>query len=117
MGEVWRALDPALNRQVAIKILSPNYCRDPDRLQRFEREARAVGMLNHRNMLAVYAVSKENGLPYLVTELLEGSTLRERLNRGSIPEGKAVDYADQITQSLAAAHEKGLVHRDLKPEN
>ena len=117
MGEVWRALDPALNRHVAIKILPSRYSRDPDRLRRFEQEARAVGMLNHPNILAIYAIGKEGDSPYLVTELLEGTTLRQRLADGAISEGKAVEYAGQIAQGLAAAHEKGLVHRDLKPEN
>ncbi len=117
MGEVWRALDPALGRHVAIKILSPQYSRDPDRLRRFEQEARAAGMLNHPNVLAIYAVGKQDDSPYLVTELLEGATLRQRLASGAIPEGKALEYGDQIVQGLAAAHEKGIVHRDLKPEN
>ena len=117
MGEVWRALDAALGRHVAIKILSPQYSRDPDRLRRFEQEARAAGMLNHPNVLAVYAVGKHEDSPYLVTELLEGGTLRQRLLSGTIPEGKAVEYGDQIVQGLAAAHDKGIVHRDLKPEN
>ena len=117
MGEVWRALDPALGRHVAIKILSSQYSRDPDRLRRFEQEARAAGMLNHPNVLAIYAVGKQEDSPYLVTELLEGATLRQRLASGAIPEGKAIEYGDQIVQGLAAAHEKGIVHRDLKPEN
>ena len=117
MGEVWRALDPALSRHVAIKILPPEYARDPDRLRRFEQEARAAGMLNHPNVLAVYAVGKHDDSPYLVTELLEGATLRQRLAGGAISEGTAIEYGDQIVQGLAAAHDKGIVHRDLKPEN
>lgn len=117
MGEVWKAKDPALHRDVAIKFLSPGLASDPDRLRRFEHEARAAAMLAHPNILAIYATGKEQSVPYLVTELLEGSTLRERLRDGAIPEGKAVEYAIQIAQGLAAAHEKGLVHRDLKPEN
>ena len=117
MGEVWRALDPDLGRQVAIKILPSEYSRDPDRLRRFEQEARAAGMLNHPNVLAVYAIGKQEGAPYLVTELLEGATLRQRLADGPIPELKALDYAGQIVDGLAAAHGKGIVHRDLKPEN
>ena len=117
MGEVWRALDPALGRHVAIKILSSQYSRDPDRLRRFEQEARAAGMLNHPNVLAIYAVGKQEDSPYLVTELLEGATLRQRLASGPVPEGKAIEYGDQIVLGLAAAHEKGIVHRDLKPEN
>jgi serine/threonine protein kinase len=117
MGEVWRALDPALNRHVAIKILPAQYSRDPDRLRRFEREACAAGMLNHPNILAIYAIGKDNDSPYLVTELLEGATLRNRLESGALPEDKAVEYAGQICQGLDAAHNKGIVHRDLKPEN
>jgi serine/threonine protein kinase len=117
MGEVWRALDPALNRQVAIKVLPSQYSRDPERLRRFAQEARAAGMLNHPNVLAIYGIGKEEGSPYLVTELLEGSTLRQRLDGGDIAERNAVEYAWQISQGLAAAHDKGIVHRDLKPEN
>ena len=117
MGEVWRALDPALGRHVAIKILSSQFSRDPDRLRRFEQEARAAGMLNHPNVLAIYAIGRQEDSPYLVTELLEGVTLRQRLASGAIPEGKAIEYGDQIVQGIAAAHEKGIVHRDLKPEN
>ena len=117
MGEVWRALDPPLRRHVAIKVLSSQYSRDPDRLRRFEQEAQAAGMLNHPNVLAIYAVGKQEHSPYLVTELLEGETLRHRLERGPIPEAEAIEYADQIVQGLAAAHAKGIVHRDLKPEN
>jgi len=117
MGEVWRALDPDLNRQVAIKILLSQYSRDPQRLRRFEQEARAAGMLNHPNILAIYAVGKEEGSPYLVTELLEGATLRQRLAGGAIPEGKAIEYAGEITLGLADAHDKGIIHWDLKPEN
>ena len=117
MGEVWRALDPALNRQVAIKMLPSQYSHNPERLRRFEQEARAAGMLNHPNVLAIYTIGREDDSPYLVTELLEGATLRQRLTGGAIPEGKAVEYAGQIAQGLAAAHDKGIVHRDLKPEN
>jgi serine/threonine protein kinase/Tol biopolymer transport system component len=117
MGEVWKAKDRALHRDVAIKILPPAFARDPDRLRRFEQEARAAAMLAHPNILAVYATGNERGAPYLVAELLEGSTLRDRLSHGPIPEGKAVEYSFEIAQGLAAAHEKGLVHRDLKPEN
>jgi eukaryotic-like serine/threonine-protein kinase len=117
MGEVWRALDAALGRDVAIKILPSQFSRDPDRLRRFEQEARAAGMLNHPNVLAIYAIGKQKESPYLVTELLEGATLRQRLASGAIPEGKAIEYGDQIVQGLAAAHAKGIVHRDLKPEN
>ena len=90
MGEVWRALDPALGRHVAIKILSSQYSRDPDRLRRFEQEARAAGMLNHPNVLAIYAVGKQEDSPYLVTELLEGGTLRQRLDERR-PSGRQSD--------------------------
>jgi eukaryotic-like serine/threonine-protein kinase len=117
MGEVWRAMDPGLNRQVAIKVLLPQYSRDPERLKRFEQEARAAGMLNHPNVLAVYAIGKEAALTYLVTELLEGTTLRQRVARGAIPEAAAVEFASQVAQGLATAHDRGIVHRDLKPEN
>jgi serine/threonine protein kinase len=117
MGEVWKAFDPALSRHVAIKILSPEYSLDSDRLRRFEQEARAAGMLNHPNVLSIFAIGKQDDSPYLVTELLEGVTLRHRLGRGAIPEDQAIAYADQISQGLAAAHAKGIVHRDLKPEN
>jgi serine/threonine protein kinase len=117
MGEVWRALDPALRRHVAIKVLPQEYSRDPDRLRRFTQEAQAAGMLNHPNVLAIYAIGEQDESPYLVTELLEGQTLRERLMDGPVAEAKALDYGDQIVQGLAAAHQKGIVHRDLKPEN
>ena len=117
MGEVWRALDPGLRRHVAIKILPPRYSLDPDRLRRFEDEAQAAGSLNHPNVLSVYAIGRQGDAPYLVTELLDGVTLRQRLADGALPERTALEYADQLVQGLAAAHEKGIVHRDLKPEN
>ena len=93
MGEVWRAFDPALRRHVAIKVLPEEFSRDPDRLRRFTQEAQAVGILNHPNVLAIYSVGEQDQSPYLVTELLEGETLRERLTRGALPEGKALDTA------------------------
>jgi eukaryotic-like serine/threonine-protein kinase len=117
MGEVWKAKDPALHRDVAIKILPPAFAHDPERLRRFEQEARAAAMLAHPNILAVYAIGEERGAPYLVSELLDGSTLRERLRDGALPEGKAIEYAIEIARGLGAAHDKSLVHRDLKPEN
>jgi eukaryotic-like serine/threonine-protein kinase len=117
MGEVYRARDPRLGREVAVKVLSASFYRDPERLRRFEAEARAVGALNHPNILAVYDVGTHDDAPYLVTELLEGVTLRTRLRDGALPVRKAVDYAVQIVNGLAAAHDKGIVHRDLKPEN
>lgn len=117
MGEVYRAKDSRLARDVAIKILPAALAADPDRLRRFEQEARAAGMLNHPNILTVYDIGSYEGSPYLVSELLEGVTLRERLAEGLLPQRKAVQFATQIANGLAAAHEKGLVHRDLKPEN
>ena len=117
MGEVYRARDPALKREVAIKVLPSFVSRDPDRLHRFEQEAQAAAALNHPNILAVYRFGVFEGAPYLVSELLEGSTLRELLRHGAIPIRKAIDYGVQIAHGLAAAHDKGIVHRDLKPEN
>ncbi len=117
MGEVYRARDPQLGRDVAIKILPVFLSRDSDRLRRFEQEARAAAALNHPNILVVYQFGSHDGTPYLVSELLEGNTLREVLMHGPVPIRKAVDYASQTAHGLAAAHEKGIVHRDLKPEN
>ena len=117
MGEVYRARDPRLGREVAIKVLPASFCGDLDRLRRFEQEARAASALNHPSILVVYDIGTHEGAPYLVTELLEGSTLRDRLAGGPLPARKAVDFAIQIAHGLAAAHEKGIVHRDLKPEN
>ncbi len=117
MGEVFRAHDSRLGRDVAIKVLPSFLSRDPDRLRRFEQEARAAAALNHPNILAVHQMGTHEGAPYLVSELLEGSTLREQLVRGPLPVRKAVDYGVQIARGLAAAHEKGIAHRDLKPEN
>jgi eukaryotic-like serine/threonine-protein kinase len=117
MGEVFRARDPRLKREVAIKVLPPAVSLDADRLRRFEQEALATAALNHPNILAVFDIGSHEGSPYVVSELLEGETLRERLRSGSIPVRKALDYALQIAHGLAAAHEKGIIHRDLKPEN
>ena len=117
MGEVYRARDPQLGRDVAVKVLPASLSRDPDRLRRFEQEARAAAALNHPNILAVYQFGTHEGAPYLVSELLEGSTLREQLLRGPLAVRKAVDYGIQVAHGLAAAHEKGIAHRDLKPEN
>ncbi len=117
MGEVYRARDARLDREVAIMVLPASYSADPDRLRRFELEARAAGRLNHPNVMAIYDIGSHDGAPYVVAELLEGATLREKLATGALPTRKAVDYALQIARGLGAAHEKGIVHRDLKPEN
>src|SRR5277367_3424993 len=117
MGEVYRARDPALKREIAIKVLPSFVSRDPDRLQRFEQEAQAAAALDHPNILAVHQFGSFEGAPYLVSELLVGSTLRETLDHGPLPVRKTIDYGVQIAHGLAAAHEKGIVHRDLKPEN
>ena len=118
MGEVYRARDESLGREVAIKVLPKELASDPDRLRRFEQEARAAAALNHPNILAVYGFSTaEEHAPYLVTELLQGQTLRERLQQGAIPVRKAVEFALQTARGLVAAHDRGIVHRDLKPEN
>jgi Tol biopolymer transport system component len=117
MGEVWRARDPRLGRDVAIKILPASFSQDADRLRRFEQEARAAGVLNHPNVTVVYDIGSHDGAPYVIQELLEGETLRSELAGGRIPPRRAIDYAVQIARGLAAAHEKGIVHRDLKPDN
>ena len=117
MGEVYRAKDPRLGREVAIKVLPASFSADADRLRRFEQEARAAGVLNHPNITAVYDIGQHEGAPYVVQELLEGETLRSALAGGKVSPRKAIDYALQIAHGLAAAHEKGIVHRDLKPEN
>src|SRR3984957_17763603 len=117
MGEVYRAKDTRLGRDVALKILPDSFARDADRLRRFEQEARAVATLNHPNILAIHDIGQYEGSPFLVSELLEGETLRAVLDRGALPQRKTIDYGVQISQGLAAAHEKGIVHRDLKPEN
>jgi eukaryotic-like serine/threonine-protein kinase len=117
MGEVYRARDPRLQREVAVKVLPASFASDTERLRRFELEARAAAALNHPNILAVYDIGTQDGTPYIVSELLEGETLRERLRGGPSPIRKAMDYAQQIARGLAAAHDKGIVHRDLKPEN
>jgi Tol biopolymer transport system component len=117
MGEVYRARDPRLGREVAIKVLPEGVNDDPDRLRRFEQEARAAGGLNHPNILAIHDVGVRDGAPYVVSELLDGETLSARLRAGALALRDAIGYATQIAQGLAAAHEKGIVHRDLKPEN
>src|SRR6266536_3187637 len=117
MGEVYRARDKRLGRDVAVKVLPSTFSADPDRLQRFEREACAAGALNHPNILAIYDVGKHDSSPYVVSELLEGETLRKRITAVALPQRRALEYALQIAHGLAAAHEKGIVHRDLKPDN
>src|SRR4051812_25665061 len=116
MGEVYRARDGKLNREVAIKVLPPELADSAASLARFEHEARAVAALSHPNILAIFDFGVESGTAYAVMELLEGTTLREKL-AAPVPPRKAVDYAIQIARGLAAAHDKGIVHRDLKPEN
>jgi Tol biopolymer transport system component len=117
MGEVYRAKDTRLGRDVALKILPESFAREPDRLRRFEQEARAVAALNHPNILAVFDIGQQDGSPFLVSELLEGESLRAALEGGALPQRKTIEYGVQIAHGLAAAHDKGIVHRDLKPEN
>jgi eukaryotic-like serine/threonine-protein kinase len=117
MGEVYRARDTRLGRDVAIKVLPAEFASDADRLHRFEQEARVLSALNHPNLLAIHDVGTQDGIHYLVSELLEGESLRQRLSDGPLALRKSVDYGVQIAKGLAAAHEKGIVHRDLKPEN
>jgi eukaryotic-like serine/threonine-protein kinase len=117
MGAVYRACDERLGRNVAIKVLPDKFAQDTERLRRFEQEARATGILNHPNIVAIYDVGTHDGSPYVVSELLEGETLRDALSRGPIAARKAIEYAAQIAAGLAAAHDKGIIHRDLKPEN
>src|SRR5262245_59938919 len=117
MGEVYRARDARLDRDVAIKVLPASFSNDQDRLRRFEQEARATSALNHPNILTIYDIGDHEGSPYIVAELLEGEELRDVLNEGMISPRRAIDYALQSVAGLGAAHEKSIVHRDLKPEN
>ncbi len=117
MGEVYRARDEKLDRDVAVKVLPQTVATDPETLARFEREAKAVAALSHPNILAIHDFGNQDGIAYAVMELLEGETLRGKLDAGPVPQKQAVDYALQIARGLSAAHEKGVVHRDLKPEN
>src|SRR5438105_596399 len=121
MGEVYRARDTKLGRDVAIKVLPAAFSADGERLRRFEQEAQAAGALNHPNILVIFHIGTHDDAPYIVSELLEGETLRERMgaHASSVPltQRKAIDYALQTANGLAAAHAKGIVHRDLKPEN
>ena len=117
MGIVYRARDPRLGRDVAIKLISETVATDASRMQRFEQEARAAGQLNHPNIVAVFDVGRHAGAPYIVSELLEGESLRSRLLAGALPARRAIDFARQIAEGLAAAHERNIVHRDVKPDN
>jgi serine/threonine protein kinase len=117
MGEVYRASDDRLGRYVALKILKSTFAHDQDRLRRFEQEARSAAALSHPNIVAVYDTGIHNGAPYIVTEFLEGQTLRKLIAQGPISAKKTAEYSRQIAQGLVAAHEKRIVHRDLKPEN
>jgi serine/threonine protein kinase len=117
MGEVYRARDAALGRDVAVKFLPAAFSEDADRLRRFKQEAQAAAALNHPNVLTIYHVGEHNGAPYIVSELLEGESLSQRLQAGSLPARKTIEYGVQVVRGLAAAHSKGIIHRDLKPEN
>src|SRR5664279_3064488 len=117
MGEVYRARDKKLDRDVAIKVLPESVASDPATLARFEREAKAVAALSHPNVLSIFDFGSQDGISYAVTELLEGETLRGTLDSGPISQKQVVEYALQVSKGLSAAHEKGIVHRDLKPEN
>jgi serine/threonine protein kinase len=117
MGEVYRARDTRLSREVALKILPESFAQNPDRLRRFEQEARSVAALNHPNILAIHDIGEQEGTRYLVSELLDGQSLRQELAAGTLLLCRAAEYGAEIARGLAAAHEKGIVHRDLKPEN
>ena len=117
MGEVYRARDTKLKREVAIKILPDEFSRDPERVARFQREAEVLASLNHPNIAAIYDLGEANGSRFLVLELVEGDTLADRIRRGPIPMDEALNIAKSICEALEAAHEKEIVHRDLKPAN
>jgi len=117
MGEVYRARDTKLKRDVAIKVLPDEFYRDADRIARFHREAEALAALNHPNIAGVHDLQEANESRFLVLELVEGDTLAERLQRGALPIDEALNFAKQICEGLEAAHEKGIIHRDLKPAN
>src|SRR5262245_16162043 len=117
MGEVYRATDTNLGRDVAIKVLPEAFAQDPERVARFEREAKTLASLNHPNIAGIYGLEKSQGTYALVMELVEGETLADRISRGPIPLGEALPIAKQIVEALEAAHEQGIIHRDLKPAN
>src|SRR5712692_849573 len=117
MGEVYRARDSRLERDVAIKVLPAHLAKDPEALARFEREAKAVAALSHPNILAIHDFGNDQGITFAVTELLEGETLRSRLARGPLPWRKAAEVGAAVAEGLSPAHSKGIIHRDLKPEN
>src|SRR4249920_3162024 len=117
MAEVYRARDSRLGRDVAIKVLPAAVSDAPDRLRRFEQEARAASALNHPNVLVVHDIGQHEGAPYVVSELLDGATLREQLTGTPLPASKVAGYGVEIARGLAAAHDRGIIHRDIKPEN
>jgi eukaryotic-like serine/threonine-protein kinase len=117
MGEVYRARDTRLKREVALKILPASVATDPDRLARFQREAEVLASLNHPNIAAIHGLEESDGVRALVMELVEGETLADRIARGAIPVDEALPIAKQIVEALEAAHEQGIAHRDLKPAN
>src|SRR5579863_10386551 len=118
MGEVYQAHDTKLGRDVAIKVLPEAFAHDPDRLSRFQREAKMLAALNHPNIATIYGLEQSNGTSYLVMELVSGETLAERIKReGAVPVEESLTVAKQIAEALEAAHEKGIIHRDLKPAN
>src|SRR5262245_8991976 len=117
MGEVFRATDTKLGREVAIKVLPANFSGNPQSLFRFEREAKALAALNHPNVAAIHGFESDQGTHFLVLELVEGETLAERLRRGALPVKEALTIARQIAEAIQEAHEKGIIHRDLKPGN
>ena len=117
MGEVYRARDATLKRDVAIKVLPEYWSRDPERLRRFEQEAQATAALNHPNIVSIFHVGQYDGSPYIVTELLQGEALRDRLRKGTMRLREVLDFGAELARGLAAAHDAGIVHRDLKPEN
>src|SRR5713226_5344219 len=117
MGEVYRARDLTLKREVAIKVLPAYWAREPDRLRRFELEAQSTAALNHPNIVSIFYVGEHEGAPYIVTELLQGETLRDRLRRGLMRLQEVLNFGEEIARGLAAAHGTGIIHRDLKPEN